>query len=251
MYSPVELALLALTSLLTSAMTAVAALGGGAVMIATLLMFMPPAIAIPMQGMIQLVGAGSRIGLLHKHIAWPIVWRVVAPLPFGAALGLWFFQGLPQHTIELLIGLFVLLTLFSRRLKFFGGRDLPLWGFIPLGFLIGVMSVTVAVVAMFTGPFMLRKDLNKQAINGTMATIAALGHLTKIIGFSAIGFRPQDHWAPFVVMVPMVILGSFLGERVLRRMSETAFVWIFRVTLTGLAGKLVIWDAFLQPYFFS
>jgi uncharacterized membrane protein YfcA len=232
-------------------MTAVAALGGGAIMIATLLMFMPPAVAIPMQGMIQLVGAGSRIGLLHRHIAWPIVWRVVLPLPVGAALGLWLFQGLPQHTIELLIGLFVLLTLFSRRLKFFRERDMPLWGFIPLGFAIGALSVTVAVVAMFTGPFMLRKDLNKQAINVTMAAIAALGHLTKIIGFSAIGFRPQDHWAPFIVMVPTVILGTFLGERVLQRMSEQIFLWIFRVTLVGLAGKLVVWDALVQPYLLS
>ncbi len=251
MYSPVELVLLSLTSLFTSAITAVAAVGGGGIMIATLLMFMPPAVAIPMQGMIQLVGAGGRIGLQHKHIAWPIVWRVVLPLPFGAVLGLWFFQGLPQHTIELMIGLFVLFSVFSQKLKFIGGRELPLWGFIPLGFLIGVMSVTVAVVAMFSGPFMLRKDLNKQAINVTMATIAALGHFTKIVGFTAIGFRPQEHWAPLLVMVPTVIVGTFLGERVLRRMSEEVFLWIFRVTLTGLAGKLVIWDALLQPYFFS
>lgn len=251
MYTTVELALLALTGLFTSAMTAVVAVGGGAVMIATLLMFMPPVIAIPLQGMIQIVGAGGRITLMHRHIVWRIVWRIVLLMPAGAALGLWLFQGLSQHTIELMIGMFVLITLFSRKLRFLGNRELPLWGFIPLGFLIGALSVTVAVVAMFSGPFMIRKDMNKQAINVTMATIAVLGHFTKIAAFGVIGFRPQDHWAPFVVMVPSVLIGTFLGERVLHRMSEELFLWIFRVTLTGLAVKLVIWDGLLQPYFFS
>jgi uncharacterized membrane protein YfcA len=251
LYSWLDLVLLALTSLFTSSMTAVVAVGGGAVMIATLLMFMPPAIAIPVQGMIQLVGAFGRVILMRKHISWPIVWRVAFLMPPGAALGLWLFQGLSQHVIELMIGSFVLLTLFSRQIKLFGGRELPLWGFLPLGFMIGALSVTVAVVAMFSGPFMIRKDLNKHAINVTMATIAVLGHIVKIAAFGFIGFRPLDHWAPVAAMIPTVILGTYLGERVLNRMSEEFFLWLFRISLGGLAAKLVLWDGILVPYVLS
>jgi len=246
-----EIALLCVTSFFTSAVTAVVAVGGGAVMIATLLMFMPPMVAIPFQGMVQMVGAGSRMAVLRKHIAWPIVWRIGLLMPAGAAMGLWLFQGLSQRTIELLIGSFVLITLFTGRLKFMEGRELPLWGFFPLGFLVGAVSVTVAVVAMFTGPFMIRKDMHKQAINVTMATVAVLGHITKIIAFGFIGFRPLDHWAPFLAIVPAVILGTLFGNRILDRMSEAFFLWIFRVSLGGLALKLVLWDGVLQPYFHS
>jgi uncharacterized membrane protein YfcA len=251
LHSSTELILLAVISFFTSAMTAVVAVGGGAIMIATLLMFMPPVVAIPLQGMIQFVGACGRVTLMRRHIAWPIVWRVFLPLPLGAAVGLWLFQGMSQHTIELLIGTFVLLTIFIQKFKPLGDHELPLWGFVPLGFLVGALSVTVAVVAMFTGPFMLRKDLNRQAVNVTMATIALLGHLTKVLAFGAIGFRPQDHWAPFLVMVPSGILGVVLGERVLNRMSEELFLWLFRVTLSGLAAKLILWDGLLKPYVFS
>ncbi len=249
--SALDLILLALTGVFTSALTAATATGGGAVMIATLLIFMPPAVAIPFQGMIQLVGASGRIGLMWRSIAWPIVWRIGLLMPAGAALGLWLLQGLPQRTIELLIGIFVLLTLFSQQLKGLGKRELPLWGFTVLGFIIGAMSVTVAVVAMFSGPFMIRKDLDKRAINVTMAVIASLGHVVKILAFGAIGFRPQEHWAPFLAMLPAILLGTFLGERALHMMSERAFVWLFRVSLSGLAAKLVFWDGLIQPYLLS
>lgn len=246
-----DLVLLSSISFFTSAMTAVIGVGGGAVMIATLLLFMPPIVAIPFQGMIQLVGAVGRVYLLRKNIVWSIIWRIGLLIAPGAAVGLWLFQGLSQHTIELLIGCFVLLSLFSRKIKVFGDGEMPLWGFFPLGFAIGALSVTVAVVAMFSGPFMIRKDMNKQAINVTMATVAVMGHVIKISAFGFIGFRPQDHWAPFLAMMPAVIVGTFFGERILHRMSEEFFLWIFRVSLTGLALKLVVWDGFIQPYFLS
>ena len=107
------LTLLALTSIVSSAISAVAAVGGGSLLIAALLMFFPPAQAIPFHGMVQLVGTFSRIALLRRHIAWPIVWRVTLLMPVGAALGLWLFQGLPTRVTELAIGGFVLLSLFT------------------------------------------------------------------------------------------------------------------------------------------
>jgi len=217
-------------------------------LIAVLLMFFPPALAIPFHGMVQLVGNFSRIALLWRHISWSIIWRVSLLIPAGATTGIWLFQGLPQRLIEVIIGCFVLLSLFiSGRPKLFGGQDAPLWSFIPLGFVLGAMSVTVAIVALFSGPFMLRKDLSKQAINVTMAALAAMGHLTKVVAFGAIGFRPWDFALEFTVMMPAAILGTILGERVLSRISETWFRWIFRATLATLALKLILWDGLLQP----
>jgi len=247
--STTVLLLLALTGLLGAAITAVAAIGGGALQIAVLLMFFAPAQAIPFHGMVQLVGNFSRIALLWRHISWPIIWRAGLLIPLGGAAGIWLFQGLPQRAIELLIGSFILVSLFtSGRMKLFRGRDAPLWMFIPLGFALGALSVTVAVVGMFSGPFMMRKDLKKEAINVSMATLASMGHVTKVVAFGSMGFPPWDFSVEFAVMVPAAILGTLLGERVLNRMSEEVFRWIFRATLATLAVKLIVWDGLLQPF---
>lgn len=242
------LALLAFTTIFSSAISAVTGIGGGSLLIAVLLLFFPPAQAIPFHGMVQMVGTISRISLMRRHIHWPILWRVTLLMPVGAALGIWLFQGLPPRVIEMTIGVFVLMSLFTARLRLFRERDMPLWGFFPLGLLIGAMSVTVAVVAMFSGPFMMRKDLNRQAINVTMATLATVGHVLKVAAFGAIGFNPLHFLIPLLVMMPTMVLGTVLGERVLRRLSEDVFRWLFRVTLGGLALKLILWDGLLQAW---
>jgi uncharacterized membrane protein YfcA len=142
----------------------------------------------------------------------------------------------------------VLLSLFTTGpFKLFKKRDMPLWGFFPVGVLLGLAAVTVAVVAMFSGPFMMRKDLTRQGIIVTMGTLAALGHITKIVAFGALGFNPLDYGLPFLVMTPAVILGTVLGERALRYISETAFRWVFRTLLAALALKLILWDGVLRP----
>jgi uncharacterized membrane protein YfcA len=245
---PLTLALLAVVGLLTSAMSVVAGIGGGSFLIAALLMFFPPAQAIPFHGMVQLVGNFSRIALMWKHVAWPIVWRVALLVPVGAALGLWLFQGLPPRVIEVAIGCFVLLSLFlSGRFRLFKDHDMPLWGFFPVGLVLGLASVTVAVVAMFSGPFIMRKDMTRQGIIVTLGTLASLGHISKVVGFGALGFNPLDYWLPFLAMMPAVILGTVLGERVLMGLSEERFRWVFRFMLGTLALKLILWDGFIQP----
>jgi uncharacterized membrane protein YfcA len=250
--SPLTLALLAAVGVVTSAVSVVAGIGGGSFLIATLLMFFPPAQAIPFHGMVQLVGNISRIALLWNHVAWQIVWRVAVLVPAGAAIGMWLFQGLPTRAIEVAIGCFVLISLFtSSKLRLFKERDMPLWGFYPVGLLLGMAAVTVAVVAMFSGPFMMRKDLNRQSIIVTMGTLASLGHIAKVVGFGTLGFRPLDYWLPFLVMTPTVILGTILGERVLNRLSEERFRWFFRFMLATLALKLILWDGLIEPWLHS
>lgn len=249
MLDPLSLTLLALVGLLTSAMSVVAGIGGGAVLIAVLLMFFPPAQAIPFHGMVQLVGNISRIVILRRHIAWPIVWRVAVLVPAGAALGLRLFQGLPPRAIETAIGVFVLLSLLGgERLRLFKERDMPLWGFFPVGLVLGAAAVTVAVVALFAAPFMMRKDMSRQGVIVTMGTLAGLGHTAKVVGFGALGFHPLQFWQPFLVMMPAVVLGTVLGERVLRRMSEASFRAIFRWLLAALALKLILWNGLLEPW---
>jgi uncharacterized membrane protein YfcA len=76
-----------------------------------------------------------------------------------------------------------------------------------------------------------------------------LGHIAKVVGFGVLGFHPVQFWQPFLVMMPAVVLGTVLGERLLRRMSEAAFRAVFRWLLAAVALKLILWDGLLEPLF--
>ena len=72
--------------------------------------------------------------LLWKELSWPIIVRFIALMPFGVALGLLVFQGLPTAAVQLLIGLFVLASLFTRQIGRWRESEVPLWAFVAIGF---------------------------------------------------------------------------------------------------------------------
>lgn len=237
-----EFILLPLIGFISAILTGIVGMGGGAILIAVLLMFMAPAQAIPFHGTVQIFGNLTRVYLLHSHICWPIVLRFAAFIAPGAAAGMWVFQGLSDRTILVLIGLVILATLFSREVRFLKGREFPLWLFYPLGFVVGFMAVNVGVTAIFTGAFMVRKELSKEAINATMAMFSAMGHLCKIVAFGIVGFDFISLLPLFALMVPAVILGTAVGKYLLGRFSEEVFLRLFKLALGGLALKLVLWE---------
>ena len=237
-----EIVLLAVAAFSTSALTAVVGAGGGTALIALMLLIMSPAAAIPAHGVVQLASNVTRSWLLRQHMAWPIIWRFALLLPFGVVLGLWLFQGLSGAVIQLLIGSFVLLTLALPYLKQDHIKETPIWAFIPVGFCTGCLNMIVGVIAPVLGAIIVRKDLKKEEIVGTLGFFGLIGNLLKIAGFTAVGFSFAEYWLLLTVMVPAAILGARAGRILLAKLDERLFLIGFRLMLGALALKLIAID---------
>lgn len=244
--SPIEITLLTTAAFCTSALTAVVGAGGGTALIAIMLQIMSPAAAIPVHGAVQLASNVTRVWLLWQHMSWPIILRFAVLMPFGVALGLWLFQGLPTEAIQILIGCFVLITLGTRYMKFMRGREFPLWAFVPLGLITGVLNMIVGVIAPILGVLVIRKDLNKEQVVGTLGFFGLIGNLLKIAGFTLIGFSFQEYGLTILCMVPAAIIGTRVGRAVLSKMDERIFMLAFRIVLIALAVKLIAYDGILS-----
>ena len=121
-----EISLLTAAAFCTSALTSVVGAGGGTALIALMLQVMSPAAAIPVHGVVQLASNTTRVFLFWSHMAWPIIARFASLMPFGVALGLWLFQGLPKEVIQILIGCVVLRSPLPRaNLRDFAARTFP------------------------------------------------------------------------------------------------------------------------------
>ncbi|MGK0173284.1 MAG: putative membrane protein YfcA [Gammaproteobacteria bacterium] len=230
----------------TSALTAVVGAGGGTALIAIMLQIMSPAAALPVHGAVQLASNTSRVWLFRKHMAWPIIIRFVALMPFGVALGLLLFQGLATEVIQGLIGCFVLLTLATRQLKALEGKELPLWAFVPLGFATGILNMIVGVIAPILGVLVIRKDLNKEQVVGTLGFFGFTGNLLKIAGFTLVGFSFGEYGWTLACMVPAAVIGTRVGKAVLSNLDERYFMIAFRVVLLALGLKLIVFDGLAQ-----
>jgi len=198
----------------TSDLTAVA--GGGNILIALILLFMPPAAAIPAHCVVQLASN---------------TWRVW--------LGLEMFQGTSRKVAQILIGFFVLLTLFLRHLKRFAPKGFPLCALIPPGFVTGALNMIAGVIAPVLGALIIRKDLKKEANVGTLGFI---GNLFKIATFTLVGFSFAEYGLMLVLATVAVVVGTSFGKKVLTGFNEKTFQIVFNTTLVALALKLIVID---------
>ena len=241
-----EILLLGLTSFFSSTLTAMIGFGGGTILIGIMLIFLPPAATIPFHGLVQLISNGWRVTLFRHHIQWDIVWRFALLLPIGVAIGMWFIQGLSPELIQILIGVFVLFALVSRQLKGLRQKDLPLWAFIPLGLVVGVLNMMVGVVAPLLGVLVIRREMNKESVIGTMGFMATSGHLVKVAAFILAGFSFRPYLPALAVMLPAVMLGGVMGKWLLGRFNENIFRVLFQLVLLFLSMKLIIWEGLLR-----
>ena len=241
-----EIFFLTVAALCTSALTAAVGAGGGTLLIALMLQVMPPAAVIPVHGAVQLASNTARIWLFRRDMAWPIIWRFAALMPLGVALGLMLFQGLPTEVIQILIGCFVLLSLLTRQLRSLRDKDMPLWAFIPVGFCTGVLNMIVGVIAPILGALVIRSDLSKEQVVGTLGFFGFIGNLLKVAGFTLVGFSFSEHSLTIACMIPATIVGTRVGKAILSNVDDTYFVIAFRVTLAALALKLIIYDGLRQ-----
>ena len=81
----------------------------------------------------------------------------------------------------MLIGAFVLLTLASQHMKAMARRELPLWAFVPVGFVTGVLNMIVGVIGPILGVLVIRKDLSKEAVVATLSFFGFIGKPEPVI----------------------------------------------------------------------
>lgn len=247
--SGVEILGLTLLATFCSMLSSVAGFGGGAILMGAMLLFLAPAQAIPVHGMVQLASNMARAWLFRQHIVWGMWLRFLAFMPAGIVVGYLFFQGLGKETVQGLIGAFILFTLCGRQIKRWRHREMPLYGLYPLGFVMGVLNIMVGVATPLMSILIVRRDLHKEAFVVTLGLFAVSGHALKVIAFGWGGFSFTQYTPLILAMIPAVTLGSWLGRTLLGRINERVFQLLIWVLAGGLGLKLVFWDS-LRPLLF-
>ena len=237
-----DLIFLSACAFCTSALTAVVGAGGGTALIALMLQVVNPAAAIPVHGVVQLASNTTRVWLFWNEMSWPIIFRFAALMPLGVGVGLLLFQGLPAEVIQMLIGIFVLLSLVTRQIGRLRESEVPLWAFFPIGFVTGALNMVVGVIAPILSVLIIRKDLSKESMVGTLGFFGFVGNLLKVAGFSLIGFSFVTYGPLMLCMVPAAIIGTRVGRVLLSGLDAKSFMLAFRLMLIALALKLILID---------
>ena len=100
-----------IVSFFTAMITSIAGAGGGTILLAYMLQFINPLVAIPIHGTVQLTSNITRAFLFRKYLVWKLILPFCIFLPLGVFVGLIIFKNLDAQKIKFLIGVFIILTL--------------------------------------------------------------------------------------------------------------------------------------------
>lgn len=236
-----ELVVIGVAALLTAILSAVAGLGGGVILLSVLAQFFAPVTAIPIQGGIQLFSNGSRAIIMRAGINWSAVWRSSLLLLPASFLGVLVATSIPEDTTRLILGLFILLITWRPSvLRWRGQNALPKNTLVGVGAVSGFLNTTVGASGPFTSPFFKAFTASHAAFVATAAAAQVIAHTSKLVAFSFDDFAIGDHLDVIGVGAVGVIMGSFVGARLLGRIDEDKLALLFRTVLTLLAIRLIV-----------
>ena len=228
---------LMLLALFTSTITAITGVGGGMVLVAVLSSFLAPSILIPVHGATQLSSNISRAILGYKEIYYQAVLKYIIGSLLGVAISYNFLLHLPFTYIPLFVGVYIILSFWSKRLNYLFQR---LESYFLLGVLQSGLSLVVGATGAMAMPALVKdcKDANQIVV--TIATFSFITHLLKIIVFIILGFAFFEYIDIMLYMIFGAVVGSYLGTKIRNRVDAKKLLSLMKILVTVFAIKGIV-----------
>ena len=239
---PTTLIVLCVASVLTAGVSAVLGMAGGIMLLAVMLLFLDPLVAIPIHALVQLTSNSSRTLIHVRSVRRDLLGPYVLLLLPAGALTLPLVQHAPADALRLGIGLFVLVATWRSHWLLLGANpeQIPVRPrFALVGAAAGAIGPLVGATGPFIAPFFLGIGLTRFELIGTKAACQATGHLAKMLLFGIAGFAFLEYADLMIGMAIGVIVGTWLGTRLLQHLDDERFTQLYKLTLTAVALRLV------------
>lgn len=230
---------LILSALLTSVLSAIFGLAGGAIFFVMLTWALSIREAVPLHSIVQLVSNFSRWAFYFHAIQWKIVFRFILLILPGAYLGGLCFQWINPDWLETLVGVFILISVIIPVPQ--KGQSFSANWYILLGFLSSFLGMLVAVSGPLIASFFLLNQIKKEELVATKAVCQGLTQLAKIQAFgSVVGFSYAPYSGLILLLCVAAILGTFIGSQLLQKMTDEQYDKYNKYILVVLALSLLL-----------
>jgi len=224
MPDPVSWAVLIGAALVGSTLGGIAGFGTGVILLPVLALVLGVRAAVVTLTVTMLLGNVSRIWWSRADIEWPVVGRYLLGAVPGTALGVLLFAGTSSARLSVIIGVFLIAAVPLRRLLLTRHFTVRLRHFGPLGAITGLISALVVTTGPMVTPFFLAYGLRRGAFIATEASCGLAMHLVRGAGFAKLALITRETALLGVSLGATMFVGSWLGRRIVDRLSDRAFL---------------------------
>lgn len=220
------------------------AAGFGAVLIAVpmLAFVLPVTTAVSVATALTLITSARQVGRDWRRIDWRQFFIVSFYTMIGIALGFYFIHALDEKDLRRGLGAFLVIYAIYAL---WTSQTAPVlhvrWH--------GALAAGAGIIGGFFGALfgggvgpiyivyfnVLRME--RDAFRATMSTIMLVGSSARITGYASFGFYSRSTITLMGIGLPLVFVGSWLGDRVALRLNPKTFSWLVGglVLLSGTA----------------
>ncbi len=218
--------------------------GGGSPMILIPLvnLLLGPTAIAPVITVGMLMGNSQRTWCFWEFIDWKVTAWYIPGAIVGAVLGAYTITQIDLEWLELIIGLFLIITVWSFR---FGKKErtfnMNLWYFLPIGFFHAFSSGLIGSTGPITNPFYLNYGLVKETMVATKSSNVVIIHIAKIVSYISLGmFTPKFFFYGLLIGIAS-FPANWIGQKFLAQMNEEQFRQLVFI-LMGITGVWMLWQ---------
>lgn len=235
--------LILIAATITACISGIFGMAGGMIFMGVIATIMGVAEAMVVHGAVQSVSNSSRAYFLKSDIRWDILgYTFLGALPAIAALAMLSF--IPSKPVLFIVLGLLPFILWLPKGVFKGDAAKPLHAV-----LCGAMVMGLNLSAGVAGPaldfFYVKTELSRKEIVATKAVTMFASHIVKIFYFgipliAAVGLTTLPPFWVFIAAIPCIIGGTFIGTRILNRLSDVGFKNYTKYLVT-LIGIVYLW----------
>jgi len=214
--------------------------GGALIMLPIVGFYLGPQVVAPVVNLGNMIGRPARLYLFWKHINWNIVLYYVPSAIVGAIIGGWVFVELEADWIQILLGVFLISTVFQYR---FGKKKssfpMKMIYFFPLGLLVSFISTLFGATGAVMNPFYLNIGLIKEELIATKTANSFFAGIAQLGSYAFLGALQGELWLYGGMIGLGAVIGNIYGKKLLSKMSDEGFRK-FVILLMMISGIVMI-----------
>jgi uncharacterized membrane protein YfcA len=231
---------LGLAALVASTVGGVAGFGTGVIMVPIIAWTLGIKAAVPILTVAMLLGNGARVWFSRTEIEGRVVAAFLAgAVPLGI-VGATLFSRAPGAALSRILGVFLLLAVPFRRWLTARGVRVRLVHFPFVGGAFGFLSALVGATGPIISPFFLGYGLRRGAYIATDALCTVGTYAARLWIFQRYELITGPTVAVGVFLGVVMILGAWLGRRLLDRLSDRAFVRLIEILLLVFGAQFLL-----------
>ena len=243
--SPLQAVYCSLVVVVGFAVRGGAGFGGGVVAVPLLVVVLPLQLVVPVMTALNFMASAGHGVRNRRAIQWRDLVRLIPFALLGVGLGLYLFTVVDPRPLSRALGLFVIL--YAVYMLASAGRlpQVPERWLNPLAAAMGASAGLAGTLFGGTaGPlfviYLNARRLAKDEFRATITAIMICMSLVRITGYASLGFLDFSGLKYLAAAIPLMWLGGYIGERLVRRIDQRRFERVLgAVLIVGGAALLL------------